>query len=101
MQCIASLVILRNTRYYQLSPPPHHPPHPEIPLPKLPELPPQLPRSESKSESLLEETGLWSLESTQEAKPVIIFIADKSQSPAPHCCIVCCIRSSICFASLF
>lgn len=58
MQCIASLVILRNTRYYQLSPPPHHPPHPEIPLPKLPELPPQLPRSESKSESLLEETGL-------------------------------------------
>ena len=99
MQCIASLVILRNTRYYQLSPPPHHPPHPELPLSELPELPPPLPRSESWS--LLEETGLWSLEYTQEVNPVIIFIADKSQSPVPHCCIVCCIKSSICFASLF
>lgn len=95
MQCIASLVILRNTRYYQLSPPPHHPPHPELPLSKLPELPPPLPRSESLPKESLD-LGETSFSLTFEIRLDKISIDEIFQFPTINSCIRTSIKSPIC-----
>ena len=94
MQCIASLVILRNTRYYQLSTQPHHPQPPELPLSELPELPPQLPRSESLPKESLE-LGEISFALIFDIRLERTSTDEISQFPAINFCIRTSIKSPI------